>query len=79
MGPFPVLLPTAGDNDWWGKHRIHLGDNMPEGLDLGYSDALASSTFCFALPGDGWSARLEDSIQHGCAGQGVGRVGDRNG
>ncbi len=52
---------------------------MPEGLDLGYSDALASSTFCFALPGDGWSARLEDSIQHGCAGQGVGRVGDRNG
>ncbi|KAL4438037.1 hypothetical protein ABPG77_004258 [Micractinium sp. CCAP 211/92] len=54
------------DNDWWGKHRIHLGDNMPEGLDLGYSDALASSTFCFALPGDGWSARLEDSIQHGC-------------
>jgi Exostosin family len=25
-----------------------------------------SSKFCLALPGDGWSARFEDSVLHGC-------------
>eukprot|EP00798_Chlamydomonas_sp_ICE-L_P013248 gene13248-19085_t len=27
---------------------------------------MASSKFCLVLPGDGWSARAEDSILHGC-------------
>lgn len=59
------FLAPAGDQDWWGKHRITIGEKMPEGLDLGYSEALASSKFCFVLPGDGWSARLEDAVLHG--------------
>lgn len=31
-----------------------------------YYDELASSVFCGVMPGDGWSGRMEDSIQHGC-------------
>ncbi|CAL9096141.1 unnamed protein product [Musa acuminata var. zebrina] len=31
-----------------------------------YYDDLASSIFCGVLPGDGWSGRMEDSMQHGC-------------
>lgn len=69
-GARPRSAPPAGDNDWWGRHSIHLGEQNPEGLGLPYSEALASSTFCFALPGDGWSARLEDSVQHGCGAAG---------
>lgn len=69
----PLVPGPAGDQDWWGKHRITIGEKMPEGLTLGYSAALASSKFCFVLPGDGWSARLEDAVLHGCAVLGVHR------
>lgn len=31
-----------------------------------YSGLLASSTFCLVLPGDGWTARMEDAMLHGC-------------
>eukprot|EP00271_Cylindrocystis_brebissonii_P008104 TRINITY_DN22132_c0_g1_i1.p1 TRINITY_DN22132_c0_g1~~TRINITY_DN22132_c0_g1_i1.p1 ORF type:complete len:881 (+),score=139.06 TRINITY_DN22132_c0_g1_i1:51-2693(+) len=31
-----------------------------------YHDELASSRFCGVFPGDGFSARMEDSILHGC-------------
>ncbi|XP_019702482.1 uncharacterized protein [Elaeis guineensis] len=31
-----------------------------------YLEELASSLFCGVLPGDGWSGRMEDSIQQGC-------------
>ncbi|KAK2653248.1 hypothetical protein Ddye_013104 [Dipteronia dyeriana] len=31
-----------------------------------YHGDLASSVFCGVLPGDGWSGRMEDSIQQGC-------------
>jgi hypothetical protein len=30
-----------------------------------YSELLASSAFCLMLPGDGWSARMEDAMLHG--------------
>lgn len=32
----------------------------------GYNELLRSSVFCGAMPGDGYSARLEDSIINGC-------------
>ena len=60
-----MLPASAAEHDWWGKHKIFLGEDSPPGILLGYSELLASSTFCFALPGDGWSARFEDSVQHG--------------
>ncbi|GIL54494.1 hypothetical protein Vafri_10025 [Volvox africanus] len=31
-----------------------------------YSEQLARSKFCLVAPGDGWSARAEDAILHGC-------------
>lgn len=34
-------------------------------MDRTYSQLLASSTFCFVLPGDGFSPRFEDAVQHG--------------
>lgn len=30
-----------------------------------YSQLLASSIFCLVLPGDGWSARMDDATLHG--------------
>lgn len=61
----PCLPAPAGDSDWWGKHRITIGEKAPDDLKLAYSEALASSKFCFVLPGDGFSARLEDAVLHG--------------
>jgi hypothetical protein len=56
----------AATHDWWGKHRIWIADGAPpeEGLG-GYSEALASSTFCLALMGDGYSSRFDDAVLHG--------------
>jgi hypothetical protein len=34
-------------------------------LDGDYSELLASSVFCLVLQGDGWSARMDDSVAHG--------------
>ena len=31
-----------------------------------YSQLLASSVFCLVIPGDGWSARMDDATLHGC-------------
>ena len=42
---------------WYGDRQDTPGD---------YSNLLMRSKFCLALPGDGWSARFEDSILHGC-------------
>ena len=31
-----------------------------------YSELLSSSIFCLVIPGDGWSARMDDATLHGC-------------
>lgn len=41
--------------------------NSFEAIPGDYSELLASSIFCLYLPGDGWSARMEDAMLHGCA------------
>ena len=67
----PLLTQTlvagmnAGENDWWGKHKIYIGDQTPPGESGSYSQLLASSTFCFAIMGDGFSSRFEDGLLHG--------------
>ncbi len=38
-----------------------------EAIPGDYGELLASSIFCLYLPGDGWSARMEDATLHGCA------------
>ena len=42
---------------WWCRQDVIEGD---------YSQLLASSIFCLVLPGDGWSARMDDAMLHGC-------------
>lgn len=55
------------EENWWDKYQIWINDTMPPGYeDEKYSAAHAKSKFCFVLPGDGWSARLEDAILNGC-------------
>lgn len=47
--------------------RRQRGDNWRGGRDgvlLGIQ--LASSQFCGVFPGDGFSARMEDAVMHGC-------------
>lgn len=61
------LAKLTRENDWWGKHRVWIGSKEPPERDEeSYGSLLASSIFCFVLPGDGWSSRFEDSIVHGC-------------
>ncbi|GLI62946.1 hypothetical protein VaNZ11_005800 [Volvox africanus] len=59
-----TLFRLAAEDDWYGKYRIVIGSShMIEGS---YSEQLARSKFCLVAPGDGWSARAEDAILHGC-------------
>ncbi|EFN55367.1 hypothetical protein CHLNCDRAFT_52572 [Chlorella variabilis] len=61
-----TLENLCRDKDWWGKFKIWIGEGNPPDMDRTYSQLLASSTFCFVLPGDGFSPRFEDAVQHGC-------------
>ncbi|GFR49029.1 hypothetical protein Agub_g11051, partial [Astrephomene gubernaculifera] len=51
-------------HDWRSRYAVLIGD----GSDVpgSYSEQLASSRFCVVAPGDGWSARMEDAVLHGC-------------
>ncbi|GLI62594.1 hypothetical protein VaNZ11_005131, partial [Volvox africanus] len=51
---------------WREKYDIWYGDRKDMNSSFDYSEMLARSTFCFVLPGDGWSPRLEDAVLHGC-------------
>lgn len=55
------------EHDWWSKHRIHVGEHMPEGETGSYSATLASSIFCFSLMGEGWGSRFDEAVLHGWA------------
>jgi hypothetical protein len=63
------LAALVAEHKWWSTHKIWIGQKMPADSDikkLTYGEALATSIFCFVLPGDGWSGRFEDAILHGC-------------
>jgi hypothetical protein len=34
------------------RHRVHIGEKNPPGVELSYSELLASSVFCFVLMGE---------------------------
>jgi len=59
-----TLYKLSKEHDWKGKHNIVYGTRQDSPGD--YGDYLKKSRYCFALPGDGWSARFEDSVLHGC-------------
>jgi hypothetical protein len=77
-----AALSSADGFAWWCRHRVWVGAGAPPGFRLPgrggageaeegeretYGGMLARSRFCFVLPGDGWSARFEDAVMHGCA------------
>ncbi|KAL4856557.1 putative glycosyltransferase [Chlorella vulgaris] len=67
-GTSRFLAKMTRDNNWWGKHRIHVDDAMPKGNiseSTSYSEALASSSFCFSLMGEGWGSRFDEAVLHG--------------
>ncbi|GIL74998.1 hypothetical protein Vretifemale_4847 [Volvox reticuliferus] len=58
------LYQLAVDNKWREKHNILVGDTRD--IHGEYSDLLSRSLFCIVAAGDGWSARMEDAVLHGC-------------
>lgn len=58
------LAQLAQEQGWREKHQILVGEEQD--IAGGYSELLASSIFCLVLPGDGWTARMEDAMLHGC-------------
>ncbi|KXZ50749.1 hypothetical protein GPECTOR_15g434 [Gonium pectorale] len=59
------LYNLSREGHWKEAHGVWFGQR--EDIGSGdYSAFLARSTFCFVLPGDGWSPRLEDAVLHGC-------------
>ena len=51
LGTRQAAATLAASGDWWGKHRIFIGEEQPKGDERSYSDLLASSIFCFAFRG----------------------------
>ena len=72
-GSFPVVAPVARGlcSQWRWLDMIWLCKHYPswcrqDVIEGDYSQLLASSIFCLVLPGDGWSARMDDAMLHGC-------------
>eukprot|EP00798_Chlamydomonas_sp_ICE-L_P001798 gene1798-33218_t len=59
------IFNLAEQNHWREKYQIVVEEQM-YGTTNTYSSMLARSTFCLVAPGDGWSARAEDAVLHGC-------------
>lgn len=53
-------------NDWLHKHKFMIGEWRDPWMQGNYGVHMASSVFCLVLAGDGWSARMEDAVLHGC-------------
>ncbi|GFR40871.1 hypothetical protein Agub_g1522 [Astrephomene gubernaculifera] len=58
------IYKMAKEGGWAAKYKFYIGDGSDVQGD--YSDMLSRSTFCLVAAGDGWSARLEDAVLHGC-------------
>lgn len=62
LDPKPPLNPTPPS--WREKYNVWYGDRHDTPGE--YGELLKRSRYCLALPGDGWSARFEDALLHGC-------------
>ncbi|GIL77471.1 hypothetical protein Vretimale_2966 [Volvox reticuliferus] len=58
------IYKMAKEGGWAQKHRFYIGDGQDVPGD--YSEMLTRAIFCLVAPGDGWSARMEDAVLHGC-------------
>ncbi|KAG2494841.1 hypothetical protein HYH03_007081 [Edaphochlamys debaryana] len=60
------IYNMSKDGGWAGKHRFLIGDREDADVAGSYTELLARSVFCLVTGGDGWSARMEDAVLHGC-------------
>ncbi|KAL4437781.1 hypothetical protein ABPG77_005693 [Micractinium sp. CCAP 211/92] len=58
------LYNVSREQGWRERYGILVGEVSD--IPGRYSELLASSLFCLVLPGDGWTARMEDATLHGC-------------
>ncbi|KIZ06152.1 exostosin-like glycosyltransferase [Monoraphidium neglectum] len=58
------LYKLALRHGWAEKYAIRIGDRADVPGD--YSRHLATAKYCLVSPGDGFSARAEDAVLHGC-------------
>ncbi|KAI8471681.1 MAG: hypothetical protein J3K34DRAFT_506016 [Monoraphidium minutum] len=58
------LYQLAREQQWRARYNVSIGDEGDVPGD--YSTGLATSKYCLVVPGDGFSARAEDSLLHGC-------------
>ncbi|GBF96649.1 exostosin-like glycosyltransferase [Raphidocelis subcapitata] len=58
------IANLSREHDWARRFSIHVGgyDELPGD----YSELLSRSVFCLVAAGDGWSARFDDAMLHGC-------------
>ncbi|KAK2080888.1 hypothetical protein QBZ16_000742 [Prototheca wickerhamii] len=59
------LAKRAWQDDWDRRHGILVADHGNK-TRKSYSELMASSVFCLAIIGDGWTTRVEDAMLHGC-------------
>ncbi|KAG2494840.1 hypothetical protein HYH03_007080 [Edaphochlamys debaryana] len=60
------IYNMSQEGGWAGKHRFLIGDREDADVAGSYTELLARSVFCLVAGGDGWSARMEDAVLHGC-------------
>ncbi|KXZ53467.1 hypothetical protein GPECTOR_7g917 [Gonium pectorale] len=58
------VYKLAKEGGWAEKYKFLIGDGQDVQGD--YSDLYSRAVFCLVAGGDGWSARLEDAVIHGC-------------
>ncbi|GBF90972.1 exostosin-like glycosyltransferase [Raphidocelis subcapitata] len=58
------IARAAKDGNWSGRYNIHVGGY--DEIEGDYGQLLARSVFCLVAAGDGWSARFDDAMLHGC-------------
>ncbi|KAG2455017.1 hypothetical protein HYH02_000842 [Chlamydomonas schloesseri] len=59
-----AIYRAAKEGDWATKHKFFIGGH--DDIKGEYSNMLGRAKFCLVAPGDGWSARMEDAVLHGC-------------
>ncbi|KAG2494839.1 hypothetical protein HYH03_007079 [Edaphochlamys debaryana] len=60
------IYNMSKEGGWVKAHKFLIGGHDDEEVKGSYSELLARSVFCLVAGGDGWSARMEDAVLHGC-------------
>jgi hypothetical protein len=64
LGVRQKIGKLAQEHKWKERYGAYVGDH--DAIQGDYSELLARSLFCLVLQGDGWSARFDDAVLHGC-------------